>query len=158
MRKILVCMLILQFKGSCFFQLQIFTTTHIVFGFNRWACVWGKLTPMKWDVFMSYFVTLKVSGVKLPQWNGPFSQSFTQCQKRVCHSPKFYPRPPKNLHRYICRICDIMQLWIRLALSFTRYVVLGPGLRYWDWGRSMFPLKVGWVMEVCTWQDRLCQH
>ena len=30
--------------------------------------------------------------------------SFTQYQKRVCHSPK-------SLHRYICRICDIMQLW-----------------------------------------------
>ena len=36
MRKIMVCLLILQFKGSCFFQLQIFTTTYIVFGFNRW--------------------------------------------------------------------------------------------------------------------------
>ena len=59
----------------------------------------------------SLYVTLKVSGVKLPQWNGPFSQSLTQCQKRVCHSPKFYPRPLKNLHRYVCRICDIMQLW-----------------------------------------------
>ena len=38
----------------CFFQLQIFTTTYIVFGFNRWAGVWGKLTPMKWDVFMNF--------------------------------------------------------------------------------------------------------
>ena len=26
------------------------------------------------------------------------------------YSPRFYPKPPKNLHRYICHICDIMQL------------------------------------------------
>ena len=54
MRKNLVCVLKLQFKESCFFRLQIFTPTNIVFGFNpfnKCAGVWGKRTPMKWTVY-----------------------------------------------------------------------------------------------------------
>ena len=47
MRKKLVCVLILQFKGSCFFQLQIFTPT---FGLNVQVAV------------------------NLPHWNGLFTQ------------------------------------------------------------------------------------
>ena len=69
MRKNLVYVLVLQFKGSCFFQLQIFTPTYIVFGLN-----------VKW--------------VNLPQWNG----LFTQRQKLVCNSQRVYPRPPNILH------------------------------------------------------------
>ena len=42
MRKKLVYVLILQFKGSCFFHLETFTPTYIVFGLTG---VWGKLTP-----------------------------------------------------------------------------------------------------------------
>ena len=52
MCKNLVYVLILQFKGSCLFQLQIFTPTYIVFGP-------GELTPMKWAVLKSLYVTLK---------------------------------------------------------------------------------------------------
>ena len=49
-----------------------------------------------------------MSGVKLPQWNGLFSKaSLKRC---ICYFSKFYPRPSKILHRYICSICDISQL------------------------------------------------
>ena len=38
-----------------------------------------------------------MSGVKLPQQNWLFSQSFTQRQKRVCYTPRFYPRSTKKI-------------------------------------------------------------
>ena len=67
-----------------------------------------------------------VSGVKM----GCF-------QKRICYSPNFYPRPPEILHRYICRICDIMKLCTdddddisshEVRLLFANY---NHGLRQW---------------------------
>ena len=60
--------------------------------------------------------------------------------KRICYTPRFYPRPPKNLHRYICHICDISQLWIirsmnsRLAKvrkSFRKFYVVKKLTRIW---------------------------
>ena len=48
-----------------------------------------------------------------------------QYQKRVCYSPRFYPRPPKKLHRYICHICDIMQLcFVELGRRDSRFLTV----------------------------------
>ena len=74
--------------------------------------------------FFVFGLNVQVSVVKLPQWNGPFSQMFSQRQKRVCHFPKIYPRPPKYLHRYICHICDISQLWMKGTLKCQKYVMV----------------------------------
>ena len=41
---------------------------------------------------------------------GRFHKAQPNFKGRYVTLPKFYPRPPKNLHRYICRICDIMKL------------------------------------------------
>ena len=106
MRKILVCVLILQFKGSCFFQLQIFTTTYIVFGFNRWfsrwAGIWGKLTPMKWAVFMN----------------------FTQRQKLVCNSQKSLP--PNILH-LLCIWVKWVGVWGKITpMKWAVFIKLYP--------------------------------
>ena len=87
-------------------NLQIFYT-FLIFGFD--VQVSGLKLP-QWNTFIEFGLNVQVSGVILPHWNGPFSQSFTQRQKRVCYYQKIYPRPPKNLHRLICRICDISQL------------------------------------------------
>ena len=88
-------------------NLQIFYT-FLIFGFD--VQVSGLKLP-QWNTFIEFGLNVQVSGVILPHWNGPFSQSFTQRQKRVCYYQKIYPRPPKNLHRLICHICDISQLW-----------------------------------------------
>ena len=75
MRKILVCVLILQFKGSSVsFRAKYLHLLTLYLG--RWAGVWGKLTPMKLAVFMK----------------------FTQHQKLVCNSQRVYPRPPNIVH------------------------------------------------------------
>ena len=79
---------------------NIYTDLHSIW--VRWAypnemgCFQKLVCNSQRDlqIFYTFFVFgLNVSGIKLPQWNGPFSKSFTQCQKRVCHFPKFYPRP-----------------------------------------------------------------
>ena len=84
-------------------NLQIFYT-FLIFGFD--VQVSGLKLP-QWNTFIEFGLNVQVS-----HWNWPFSQSFTQRQKRVCYYQKIYPRPPKNLHRLICRICDISQLWV----------------------------------------------
>ena len=95
-------------------NLQIFYT-FLIFGFD--VQVSGLKLP-QWNTFIEFGLNVQVSGVILPHWNGPFSQSFTQRQKRVCYYQKIYPRPPKNLHRLICRICDISQLCPHLHQFF----------------------------------------
>ena len=63
---------------------------------------------------------------------GRFHEALPNVKSAICYSPRFYPKPQKNLHRYICHICDIMQLcsW-RLSVGSWRvsvpggYIVLG---------------------------------
>ena len=66
--------------------------THWNIEFRIWAkCtgVWGKIAPTILAVFIKLYPT----------------------SERVCYNQRFYPRPPKNLHRLICHICEILQLW-----------------------------------------------
>ena len=62
-------------------NLQIFYT-FLIFGFD--VQVSGLKLP-QWNTFIEFGLNVQVSGVILPHWNGPFSQSFTQRQKRVCY-------------------------------------------------------------------------
>ena len=145
---------------------------NIYTNFSIWvrcAGVWGKLTPNEMgcscshsvrslyvkeftpvqQIFYTFFVlglNVQVSGIKLPQWNGPFSQSFTWCQKHVCYSPRFYPRPPKNLHRYICHICDIMQLcsWFVQSPSVLLYFTT-----IWPFNNIMGHMKIVIQQRPC---------
>ena len=88
---ILVFVLIIMFQSSCpedgmkLQQWNIF----LEFGLNLHVHVWGKNIPMKLDVFIKFH---------------PISE------EHICYSPKFYPTSSKDLHRYICHICDILQL------------------------------------------------
>ena len=93
------------------------------------ACVWGKITPMKRGVLMKhpkslpktskYFtpdlvfgLNVQVSGVKM----GCFHKVLPNVKSVYVTHLKFYPRPQKILHRYICHICDIMKLWVNMML------------------------------------------
>ena len=62
---------------------------------------------------LQIFYTLFVSGLNV-QVSGKITPNemdhFHKALPNVKPSLKFYPRPPKKLHRYICHICDISQL------------------------------------------------
>ena len=122
MRKILVCVLILQFKGSCFFQLHIFTTTHIVFGFNRWAGVWGKLTPMKWDVFMNFTQLVcnsqSVWGKITPMKWAVFIKLYPMSKARMSLS--------KNLPQTSKKFTQIYLPYLWLYATLTTPAVMSP--------------------------------
>ena len=99
MRKNLVCVLMLQF---------IFLSAP---NLHQLQNIWVKRYPNEMD--LQIFYTLFVSGLNV-QVSGKITPNemdhFHKALPNVKNSLKFYPRPPKNLHRYICHICDIMQL------------------------------------------------
>ena len=99
MRKNLVCVLMLQF---------IFLSAPNLYQLQN---IWVKKYPNEMD--LQIFYTLFVSGLNV-QVSGKITPNemdrFHKALPNVKNSLKFYPRPPKKLHRYICHICDIMQL------------------------------------------------
>ena len=113
---------------------KYFTPSYLVFGLN--VQVPGLKLP-KWNIFLEFGLNVQVSRVKLPQWNRLFSKSFTQHQKHICYTPRFYPRPPKNFTQ-IYLLC----LW--------HFATLWPELLY---------CKSPWFLRCAatTWPCNLCQ-
>ena len=106
----------------CFFQLQIFTTTYIVFGFNRWAGVWGKLTPMKWDVFMNFTQLVcnsqSVWGKITPMKWAVFIKLYPMSKARMSLS-KILPQTSKKFTQIY-----LPYLWHYATLTFTQIYTL----------------------------------
>ena len=75
----------------------------------EWKCVWVKITH--WNIeFRIWAKCTGVWGKIAPTILAVFIKLYPTSE-RVCYNQRFYPRPPKNLHRLICPICDISQLW-----------------------------------------------
>ena len=87
--------------------------------------------------FLIFGLNVHVSGVKLPQWNGLFSESFTQRQKCVCYLQRVYPKPPNILH--------LLNIWVWCTSVWVEITPMEYLHRIWAkctgvWG-NITPLK-----------------